>query len=75
MSKTGQLAQDEQLKEPYEKIEDSDAFKMGYLKGMVRTTIYMLEKGSPDNAIRHLQDGCRYLKINSYEEYLKEVLS
>lgn len=48
----------------YEKIEDSYAYKVGYLRGMVKTAIQYLKSGAVHSAQLHLEDGLRTLKMD-----------
>jgi hypothetical protein len=52
-------------------LEESDSFKVGYLSGMCRTTLYFLYRGRPDEAKRHLENGLRILKMEGHIEGAK----
>ena len=44
-------------------MEASDAYKVGYLRGMVKTALYFLHRDRPEQARIHLENGLATLKM------------
>ena len=40
-------------------MRKSDAYKIGYLRGMIRTAVWLMKRGSHDLALHHLEDGAK----------------
>ena len=52
-------------------MENSDSYKVGYLRGMTRTALYFLNRGMPDAAKLHIENGLRTLQMTEAIEEAK----